>query len=118
MKKVECEETTDPHDQYPVLADAWWELKENWDCPGNDIGSIGTFVMGKEIVSRAGCAAACLEAANCVAFNYPQPGTGTTLNGNCWWKHTNQESTKLGKTCGSSKADLQYYTLLDKNSVC
>ena len=111
---MECEDSTDLKDQYPVISGATWELVDNWDCAGNDIDSEAA--SGLIIIelpgttdTRALCAKKCLEAANCVAFNYPK------LGGKCWWKHTNQKSTQLGKTCGSSSEDRQYYTLLDKD---
>ena len=113
---MECEESIDLNNQFPVISGAKWEFANDWECGGNDIGSQSVSSWdgtSATVASRADCAAKCLEAANCVSFNYPDPG-----NGKCWWKHTNQQSAILGKTCGSSDADWQYYTLLEKNPSC
>ena len=112
MNKVECDESMDTNDKFPVISGALWELKDDWDCAGNDISghSVSNWDGSTATIhSRADCAAKCLEAANCVAFNYPNNG------GKCFWKHTNQKSTQLGKDCGSKSADYQYYTLLGKD---
>ena len=86
----ECVESTDINNPFPVISGAKWEFASD-----------------------------CLEAANCLSFNYPDPGShnGMPLE-RCHWKHTNQQSAILGKTCGSSSADWQYYTLLEKNPTC
>ena len=113
---MECEESIDLNNQFPVISGAKWEFANDWECGGNDIGSqsVSSWDGSTEAISsRADCARKCLEAETCVSFNYPDPG-----NDKCWWKHTNQKSTQLGKTCGSSSAIWQYYTLLERNVVC
>ena len=109
----------DTNDQFPVISGAKWEFVNDWDCAAYDIGSLPVSSWDGSTAAinrRAVCAAKCLEAANCVAFNYFW--TLPSGNGRCYWKHTVQKSTRLGKTCGSSKTNHQYYTLLEKDAVC
>lgn len=109
----DCEEATALDNPFPVIAGAKWEFTNDWDCGGNDIGVQSAMTWdgsAAAIERRMDCAQKCLDAPNCVAFNYPQPG-----NGNCWWKHSYEKSAELGKDCGSSTNIWQYYTLLDKN---
>ena len=112
----ECEESLDLNNKFPIIAGAKWEFTNDWDCGGNDIGSqtAPSWDGTKDTIDgRADCAQKCLDVETCVAFNYPEPG-----NGNCWWKHSYQKSTKLDKTCGSASGKWQYYTLLERNAVC
>ena len=56
---MECEEPTDQNDQFPVISGATWELVDDWDCAGNDIGSQSSeFWYGSKVdfQSRADCA--------------------------------------------------------------
>ena len=118
----ECVESTDINNPFPVISGAKWEFASDWDCGGNDIGFQSASSWDgttATVVSRADCARKCLDAANCLSFNYPDPGSHNGMpSERCHWKHTNQQSAILGKTCGSSSADWQYYTLLEKNPTC
>ena len=115
-ERLECEESIDLNNQFPVISGAKWEFTNDWDCAGNNIGhqSASAWNGSKTTIDRReDCAKKCLEVETCVAFNYPDPG-----NGNCWWKHSFQKSTKLEKNCGSASEGWQYYTLLERNAVC
>ena len=95
-----------------MIAGARWELTNNWNCGGNDIG-FQLVLAWKEgqngaIVDRKNCASKCLEHANCTAFTYPQnPGVR-----HCFWKYGLQKIDSRGTTCGSENRDWQLYSFL------
>jgi len=100
-----------------VIAGAQWEFYQG-DCSGQDISSHAVSGLGSTYEDRLlACATLCLDRSNCVAFNYPVPGNGTSLwhHQNCWMKHNpnRQESQYLGETCGLKNQDTyEYYTLI------
>jgi len=110
---LDCDEARGLDNLFPVIAGAKWEFTNDWDCGGSDISwQSAPSWDGSEtaIERRMDCAQRCLDAPNCAGFNYPQEGGGT-----CYWKHTFQKSTELGKDCGIPASNWQYYTLLDRN---
>jgi len=100
-----------------VIAGAQWEFYQG-DCSGQDISAHAVSGLGSTYEDRLlACATLCLDRSNCVAFNYPVPGNGTSLwhHQNCWMKHNpnRQESQYLGETCGLKNQDTyEYYTLI------
>ena len=106
----ECQESEEL-DQFPIIAGAKWEFTNNWDCGSNDLGSKESTAWGNSgaVDERRWCAETCLADSRCVAFNYP-----LVTNQKCWWKHTYEKNTILGKDCGGQNSDWQYYTVLER----
>jgi hypothetical protein len=69
-------------------------------------------IQASAVDARKWCAQRCLDSADCVAFNYPDPG-----NGYCWIKRGDdwKKSTVLNKNCGWSSS-FDYYTLVSRTA--
>jgi len=106
----QCPESTDLMEQFVVMSGTEWELTEQWDCGGGDIG--GPMHLNPNTDSQVACAQKCSEDENCVAFNYGYSGK------KCHFKCCSQMSTRLGKTCGQAGTGYMYYTLLRRNATC
>lgn len=109
-------ENTDVSNKFNIIAGAEWEFTNDWDCSGGDISveSAVTWDGSQDAInSRADCAQKCLDEPTCVAFNFPKHE-----NDKCYSKADSQKSTRLGKDCGASSENWQYYTLLDRNPTC
>jgi len=90
-----------------------WELTRRWHCfeaaVDNNEGSYLTFDdRTLRLAARKRCAQMCISGSNCVAFSFQRDASSCQL-------HTSsnlQNSEVLGATCGTARADIDYFTLL------